>query len=140
MFIPNNVSCVTCHVSPVTCHVSHVTCHLSHVKKIFYIFFTKKIIQKKILKKMDKVVELVGGGSVINRAYPVQFNLIKAFTDSPIKLRNILLPCMYFRENQTGQAPLITDPPPTSSTTLSIFCLKDTFFFLIKQVNFFVDM
>ena len=49
-----HLSCVTCHVSHVTCHVSHVTCHMSHVKK-----------------KFDKVVELVGGGSVINGAYPV---------------------------------------------------------------------
>ena len=41
------------------CHVSHVTCQLSHV--IFFLF----------IKKFDKVVELVGGGSVINGAYPV---------------------------------------------------------------------
>ena len=38
-----------CHVSPVTCQ--------------------KKILTLK--KKMEKVVELVGGGSVINGAYPV---------------------------------------------------------------------
>ena len=25
-----------------------------------------------MLKKLDKVVELVGGGSVINRAYPIE--------------------------------------------------------------------
>ena len=40
---------------PVTCHVSHVTCHMSHVP--LYLFFS-----------LDKVVNLVGGGSVINRA------------------------------------------------------------------------
>ena len=45
-----HVSCVTCHVSCVTCYMSRVTCH-------------KKI--------MDKGVELVGQGSVINEAYPV---------------------------------------------------------------------
>ena len=28
---------------------------------------------------MDKVVELVGGGSVINGAYPVSFSLIQVF-------------------------------------------------------------
>ena len=48
-----HVSCVMCHVSCVMCHVSRVT---SHTKK-------KK-------KKKDKVVKLVGGGSVINRAIP----------------------------------------------------------------------
>ena len=31
MFIPHNVSCVTCHVSCVMCHVSCVTCHVSPV-------------------------------------------------------------------------------------------------------------
>ena len=41
-----------CHMSYVTCHVSHVMCHMSHLV-------------------LDKVVELVGGGSVINGAYPV---------------------------------------------------------------------
>ena len=44
-----HMSCVTCHVSHVTCHMSHVKCHVSHVN----------------------LVELVGGGSVINGAYPV---------------------------------------------------------------------
>ena len=38
-----------CHVSPFTCH-----------------FFSS-------LKKLDKVVELVGGASVINKAYPINF-------------------------------------------------------------------
>ena len=38
----------------VTCHLSHVMCHVSQ----------------------DKGVELVGGGSVINRAYPSSFDLI----------------------------------------------------------------
>ena len=40
---------------PVTCHVSHVTCCMSNVP--FYLFFS-----------LDKVVKLVGGGSVINGA------------------------------------------------------------------------
>ena len=44
---------VTCHVSGVRCLVSGVTCH----------FF--------LLLFLDNGVELVGGGSVINRAYPV---------------------------------------------------------------------
>ena len=44
---------VRCHVSGVTCHVSHVRCHLK--------------------KKNYNMVELVGGGSGINGAYPVYF-------------------------------------------------------------------
>ena len=55
-----HLSCVTCYVLPVMCPVSPVMCHLSHEE-----------IMKKILKKMDKVVELVCGGSLINGAYPV---------------------------------------------------------------------
>ena len=57
------VSGVICHVSPVTCHLSRVTCHLS--KNILY-------IKKNPQKKLDKVVELVGGGSVINGTFPVE--------------------------------------------------------------------
>ena len=48
-----HMSCVTCQMSFVTCHMSCVTCIVSHV-----LFF-------------NKVVKLVGGGSVINGAYPV---------------------------------------------------------------------
>ena len=42
-FIPNNVSCVTCHMSHVKCHLLRVMCHLSPVtwqnmfKNILYI-------------------------------------------------------------------------------------------------------
>ena len=50
MFTPHHVSHVTCHVSCVTCHMSHVMCNFSF---------------------LDKTVEPVGGGSVINGAYPV---------------------------------------------------------------------
>jgi hypothetical protein len=46
----DHVSRVTCHMSRVTFHISRVTCH--------NFFF-------------DKVVKLISGGSVINRAYPV---------------------------------------------------------------------
>ena len=45
-----------CQVSHVRYHMSGVTCQVSHVT-YFYFFY--------------KVVELVGGGSVINGAYPV---------------------------------------------------------------------
>ena len=84
MFTPHHVSHVTCHmscvrcqvsgvkcqVSGVRCQVSGVTCCMSHVRShvscnflLFFFFFYK-------------VVELAGGGSVINEAYPVQFALL----------------------------------------------------------------
>ena len=57
-------------MSRVTCHVSRVTCHLALVIFfifcfLFYFFFSQNFL--------DKVVELVGGGGVINGAYPVYF-------------------------------------------------------------------
>ena len=74
--------CVTCHLSCVTCHLSHITCNLSRVKKktkqkkkLLKKRNTKKIKFFYLEKKLDKVVELVGGGSVINGAYPVLFML-----------------------------------------------------------------
>ena len=52
--------CVPCHVSHVTCHMSGITCYMSCVMcPMSHFFFTK--------------FELIGGGSVINRAYPVYF-------------------------------------------------------------------
>ena len=48
-----NLSLVTCHVSNVICHVSHVTCHM-----FFFVCFF-----------WDKVLEIIGVGSVINGAY-----------------------------------------------------------------------
>ena len=47
---------VTCHVSDVMCHMSHVTCNL-------FDFFSSSV----------KIMELVGGASVIHGAYPVSF-------------------------------------------------------------------
>ena len=64
-----------CHVSYVTCHLSRVTSHLSLVtcqKKVVVdnlIFLFIYLFSRKT--KLDKVVELVGGGSVINGALPV---------------------------------------------------------------------
>ena len=57
MFTPNHVSHVMCHVSHVRCHMAGVTCQVSHVMRTFFISIF-----------LDKVVELVGEGSVINRA------------------------------------------------------------------------
>ena len=66
------MSLVMCHVSGVTRHMSRVTCHIFFLNKKKE---GKKEREKKlffILKnKLENVVELGGGGSVINGAYPV---------------------------------------------------------------------
>ena len=59
-----HMSCVMCQVSGVTCQVSRVRCLVSHIFFYFIFFY--------------KVVGLVGGGSVINGAYPVKFYTVKA--------------------------------------------------------------
>ena len=53
-----HMSRVICHVSCVRCQVSGVTCQVSDFFNFKFLFFYK-------------VVGLVGGGSVINGAYPV---------------------------------------------------------------------
>ena len=72
------MSCVTCHLSGVTFQVSGVTCLVS------YVFF---------------LVKLVGGGSVINRAYPVQFkqhlSLLKTKTLTSIPSHGSV--CVFYR-------------------------------------------
>ena len=61
-----HMSCVRCQVSGGTCQMSRVMCHVSGVmSQVSHVSFKKK---KTFLYK---VVELVGGGSVINGAYPV---------------------------------------------------------------------
>ena len=63
MFTTPCVSRVKCHVSCATCHMSHFMCHLWHdtcqVSQVIIYFFNYNLF------------ELVGGGSVINGAYPV---------------------------------------------------------------------
>ena len=56
-----HVSGIRCHLSPVMCEVSCVMCQASSVCVMFFFFFLF----------FGKVVELVGGRSVISRAYPV---------------------------------------------------------------------
>ena len=107
MFTPYHVSCVTCHVSLVTCHMSPVMCHLSPVTcqkyLFFYIFIIKKNKKKiKILQKiLDKVVELVRGGSVINGAYPVQFCVRLIFKQSSFILNIQLVFILHSRLSLT---------------------------------------
>ena len=48
--------CVTCHMFNVTCHMSHVSCPMSPLTFSSSFFL------------LDNVVELVGGGTVINGA------------------------------------------------------------------------
>ena len=62
MFTTHHVVHVTCHLSCVTCHVLRVTFHVSGVGCHHLFFFS-----------FYKVFERVGGGSVINRAYPIAF-------------------------------------------------------------------
>ena len=57
-----HMSHVTCHMLYARCNVSGVRCQESSVKKFLFIFY--------------KIVELVRGGSVINRANPVDFQSI----------------------------------------------------------------
>ena len=61
---------VTCHMSHIMCHMSSVTCHVSRVMYHAYIYIYLVFIH---FSSLDKKVEIVGGGSVINSAYPVQF-------------------------------------------------------------------
>ena len=61
------MKCVPCHMSCVSCHVSHVMCHV-----YIYIFFFSSSL-------LDKVVEVVGGGSVINvpTLYKIKFLYVR---------------------------------------------------------------
>ena len=58
-----HMSYVTCHGSCVICNMSHVTCAVSDIKKILLL--------------LDEFVELVGGGSVINRDTPSSLDIKK---------------------------------------------------------------
>ena len=60
-YVTCHMLCVICHVSCVTYHVSHVMCHMSHVL-CHMLHFSSSFL-------LDKMMKLVGRGSVINRAY-----------------------------------------------------------------------
>ena len=64
MFIPHYVSCVLCHLSLGMCHMSPVTCCMS-----CFIYIKKNCPSK----ELDNMVELVGGGCVINGPTPYSF-------------------------------------------------------------------
>ena len=61
------MSHITCNMSHVMCQLSRVRCHVSGVTcNHFFLFFFSSFF-------IDKVLELVGGGSVINGANPSSF-------------------------------------------------------------------
>ena len=68
-----HVSGVTPHVSLVTCHMSHVTRHVSPFSCQFFFFFYEEEKNLILKHKLDNVVELVGGGSVIKGPTPSTF-------------------------------------------------------------------
>ena len=68
-----HMSCGTCHVSHVMCHMSRITCLMSHVMCPCNFFYFTYIFDSLVI--FDTVGDLVGGGSVINEAYPVYFPL-----------------------------------------------------------------
>ena len=70
------MSHVKYHVSHVSCHMSGVTCHES------LIYFFEGV-------GVDKVLELVGGGSVINKPTPHIILLFNHHT-FPTLLRDVL--------------------------------------------------
>ena len=82
-----NMSHVMCQLSRVRCHVSGVTCH-----HIFFSFFSSSFF-------IDKVLVLVGGGSVINGATPSSFkNYLCLGTE-------ICIPCLatFFGDGSNGK-------------------------------------
>ena len=85
MFTSHHLSHIRCPVSGVRCQVSGVRCKVS-----FYFYFFSS----------DKVVELVGGGSVINGAYPVQF--LHACYEC-ILVSVVLFLCFFLRSLDTSQ-------------------------------------
>ena len=70
-------SFVMCLISRVRCHVSGIMCQLSHVTCYFVKRRRKKTIKIYTKKYTKKVVELVGGGSVIDWFIPSSFILGK---------------------------------------------------------------
>ena len=63
---------VTCHMSHVTCHVSHVTCNMLRVTcQVSQVTCHMSCVRCQVSVFLDKDLELVGGGSVNNGAYPV---------------------------------------------------------------------
>ena len=67
-----HMSYVMCNMSHVPCHMSYVTCLMSHIPyHVYNIYFCFSYFAF-----LDKVVELVGGGSVINGAYHVYLFLL----------------------------------------------------------------
>ena len=78
LHVMGHVSHVTSHMSRFTGHVSHVMCQMSRV--MFSSSFS------------DKVLELIGGGSVINGVYPVLFNWLWGKREAVNAIAKLLQP------------------------------------------------
>ena len=91
-----NMSCVTYHLSHITSHMSRVTCHISH-----FFFFSVKVL------------EPVGGGSVINEANP---RLVKIYV--PLLILYIFHPFLGLTSGADGSIHSFTlciDPKPCNN-------------------------
>ena len=76
LYVTWHMSCVMRHISPVSSHMSRVMCQLQKIYLYIYIII--------IFFLSEKVVEQVGGGSVINEATPSSFVPIKFYpVDTP---------------------------------------------------------
>ena len=112
-------------MSRVTCEVSRVTCHSSHVTfPIFYIFWGDKVVNLlPFLLVGDKVVELLGGGSVIIGAYPSSFFWLWSNPLFPILMSTreigLLVIFLWRREKIDGLGPVDTRPSTKTFNTLA---------------------
>ena len=66
------MSHVVCHVSAVMCHVSHVMCQC-HMELLLLLLFLIVFFLLYFFFVIDKLVELAGGGSVMNGLTPSIF-------------------------------------------------------------------
>ena len=109
-------------MSDVTCHMSHVTCHVSHVFFLSFLF--------------NEVLKLVGGGSVINGAYPIKFLTTKHL--SIFLLHNGPAFYLFMKlAKLDGIAPLTTKPLPNNSTILQSLSNPIAHPFIIRTNNKF---
>ena len=69
--------------TPTMYHMSRATCFISGVRCIlFFIFFFKEVF------------ELVGGGPVINRAYPVKFIMYQTYSYIIVNVSDEVMHCL----------------------------------------------
>ena len=128
------------------CHVSCVTCHMSHVMFLFVCLF------------LEKVVEHIDGGSVINGATPSSFigfqilclsgSLIISFVDSSVLLADKTGPLhliglviiisdmegfLSYHNSSSTSSDLIIYPLSSLSSLCSLLPFRPLFPFLLLQ-------